>query len=133
MTRLLVGTDGIETSERLVEYLRDVVDGDDTVYIVHSLVGGLKTTSDEVKEGERALDELEEGLEGLATVERHEYVRGNEPVEDLLEAAEEFDVDEFAIGIRKRSPVGKMVFGSTARNLLLESDRPVRCVPLVSN
>jgi nucleotide-binding universal stress UspA family protein len=129
--RLLVGTDGVRTSERLVDYLDGALAAGDEVCIINSLPGGDDTDDDDVAAGEAALDVLAEGL-GEAVVERHQFVRGNQPVEDFLEAAAEFDADELVIGIRKRSPVGKMVFGSTAQNLLLETDRPVRCVPLVS-
>ncbi len=133
MARLLVGTDAEQTSERLVEYLAEIVDEDDIIYGVNSLPGGDQTNPDDVGDGEDALDIIEEGLNEQTTVESHQYIRGNEPVEDLLEAADEHDADEFVVGIRKQSPVGKMVFGSTAQNLLLETDRPVRCVPLVSD
>jgi len=132
MTRLLVGTDGTEASERLVEYLQSHVDTGDTVVAVNSLEGGDETSSDEIAAGEAGLDAIEDGLGDQTAIERHQFIRGNAPVEDLLEAADEHDIDEYVIGIRKRSPVGKMMFGSTAQNLLLEADRPVRCVPLVS-
>lgn len=134
MTRLLVGTDGPETSERLGQYLQDVVGADDDVYVLNSLVGGEETTTDDIDEGEAAVETLAEGLAGTgADVSTHQLVRGNQPVEDLLAAAEDWGADEYVIGIRKRSPVGKLVFGSTAQNLLLEAERTVRCVPLVSD
>jgi nucleotide-binding universal stress UspA family protein len=132
MTRLLVGTDGTTASERLVEYLDGRVGADDTLFIINSLEGGDETSSDDIADGEEALDVLDDALGGQADIERHQYIRGNAPVEDLLEAAEEHDIEEFAIGVRKRSPVGKMMFGSTAQNLLLETELPVRCIPLVS-
>lgn len=132
MAKLLVGTDGTEASERLLEYLDGQVGADDTVYVINSLVGGDEASSEDITDGEEALDILVDGLDGTTTVETHQYIRGNAPVEDFLEAAETFDADECVIGIRKRSPVGKMMFGSTAQNLLLESELPVRCVPLVS-
>jgi len=130
MVRLLVGTDGVETSQSLREYLRSALGPDDGAVVVNSLVGGDGTDEDDVAAGSAAL-EVFEGATGV--VETHQFVRGNEPVEDLLASATEFDADEYVIGVRKRSPVGKMVFGSTAQNLLLEADRPVRCVPLVSD
>ena len=133
MTRLLVGTDSAEASERLVEYLDELVDDDDTVFIVNSLQGGDETSSDDVAAGDEAMDILEDALRDQTTIERHQYIRGNAPLEDLLKAGEEHDIDEYVIGIRKRSPVGKMMFGSTAQNLLLETAHPVRCVPLVSD
>ena len=133
MVRLIVGTDGEQTSERLVEYLQRVLDEDDAVYGVNSLVGGDRTSADDIADGEAALDVLEEGLGESVEFEADQFVRGNEPVVDLLDAADRHDADEFVIGIRKRSPVGKMVFGSTAQHLLLETDLPVRTVPLVSD
>lgn len=132
MTRLVVGTDSVDTSERLAAYLGDALGADDEVVAINSLVGGDETTPEELDAGEDALAALVDEL-GEHVVERHQFVRGNKPVQDLLAAAEDFDADEIAIGIRKRSPVGKMVFGSTAQNLLLESDLPVRCFPLVSD
>lgn len=132
MTRLVVGTDDVETSERLVAYLEETLEADDEVVALNSQVGGDETTREAIDDGEEALDVLVEGV-GDRVVEHHQFVRGNQPVEDLLAAAEEFDGEEIVIGIRKRSPVGKVVFGSTAQNLLLETDLPVRCVPLVGD
>lgn len=134
MTRLLIGTDGTDTSEALLGYLEDAVDADDAVYVLNSQVGGEESDVADVEAGEEAIEALEAGLAGTgAEVTARQLVRGNEPVEDLLAVAEDWDADEYVIGIRKRSPVGKVVFGSTAQNLLLEADRPVRCVPLVSD
>lgn len=131
MVDLVVGTDTTESSAALTDYLLDVVDADDTVYVVNSLPGGDETDADEVRAGEDAIDAVVDSLvDRPVTVETHQFVRGNEPVEDLLAFADEVDADEFVIGIRKRSPVGKVMFGSTAQSLLLGADRTVRCVPL---
>ena len=132
MTTLVVGTDAVESSEPLAEYLATVVDEDDTVHVVNSLIGGDDTTSEAIRNGEEAIEVVADALtDRPVTVETHQLVRGNEPVEDLLTFADEVDADEFVVGIRKRTPVGKVVFGSTGQNLLLGADRPVRCVPLV--
>lgn len=132
MTRLLVGTDSQGASEQIAAYLAEIVDEDDDVYIVNSHVGGDETTAEDVRSGEEALDILEDALGDAGSLKRNQFVRGNHPIEDLLEAAEDWGADEYVIGIRKRTPVGKMVFGSTAQNLLLEAERTVRCVPMVS-
>lgn len=48
-----------------------------------------------------------------------------EPVEELIAFAEDHDAEYLVIGGRKRSPVGKLVFGSTSQSLLLNYDRPI--------
>lgn len=127
MTTFLVGTDGESTSETLADYLEERITDDDAVYAVNSLYGGDRTDDDEVRNGKQALEILEERL----GAESHQLIRGNSPQEDLLEFAADRDVDEFVIGIRKRSPTGKMLFGSTAQDLLLETSIPAVTVPLV--
>lgn len=44
---------------------------------------------------------------------------------DILDLAEEEDVDAIVLGGRKRSPTSKLLFGSISQTVLLESDRPV--------
>ncbi|WP_226479669.1 universal stress protein [Natrinema amylolyticum] len=52
-----------------------------------------------------------------------------DPAETILEAAAEYDSDVIVIGVRNRSPVGKVLFGSVAQAVILDSDRPVTVVP----
>jgi nucleotide-binding universal stress UspA family protein len=52
-------------------------------------------------------------------------VRGLEAGEDLVQLAEEKKVDEIVIGVRRRSKVGKIIFGSTAQYVILNAPCPV--------
>jgi len=77
----------------------------------------------------RRFEELTADLEASGVAyELIEYARGNSPAEDLLAVARERDADLIVIGIRRRSPVGKLVLGSNAQDVLLEADCPVLAV-----
>ncbi len=66
---------------------------------------------------EARLDEL-----GIA----HERVlHVGDAAEAILTVGTERDVDATVLGMRKRSPVGKALFGSISQTVLLNADRPV--------
>ncbi|MBI9114235.1 universal stress protein [Sanguibacter suaedae] len=54
--------------------------------------------------------------------ERHDVA------DDLIAVAEEVRADVIVIGLRRRSPVGKLILGSNAQRILLESPCPVLAV-----
>jgi len=53
---------------------------------------------------------------------------GVDAVDELLTTMERDDADLLVIGIRHRSPVGKLLLGSVAQQLLLECPKPVLAV-----
>lgn len=65
-----------------------------------------------------------EGIEHLVL----QPVRGNDAANEVLEAADEHQAELIVIGLRKRSPVGKLIMGSTAQQILLEASCPVLAV-----
>jgi nucleotide-binding universal stress UspA family protein len=61
----------------------------------------------------------------------HTIVRptdGKPAAEAILDTATEVGADTIVIGVRRRSPVGKMLAGSTAQSVILRADCPVIAV-----
>jgi len=57
--------------------------------------------------------------------ENHLSEHALETGEDLVQFAEENKVDMIFIGVRRRSKVGKLIFGSTAQYVILNAPCPV--------
>lgn len=53
---------------------------------------------------------------------------GVDAVEELLTAMDRPEAELLVVGIRHRSPVGKLLLGSVAQKLILESPKPVLAV-----
>ncbi|ACQ80169.1 UspA domain protein [Beutenbergia cavernae DSM 12333] len=54
--------------------------------------------------------------------------RGSDVADDLIAIAEETDASLIVIGLRRRSPVGKLILGSNAQRILLDAPTPVLAV-----
>ncbi|ELY38957.1 universal stress protein [Natronorubrum tibetense] len=54
--------------------------------------------------------------------------RHGDPADEIVEYADSVDADTIIVPGRKRSPVGKAVFGSVTQDVILDSDRPVTIV-----
>jgi nucleotide-binding universal stress UspA family protein len=57
-----------------------------------------------------------------------QLVRGFEPAEDLISIAESSSAELIVIGLRRRTPVGKLILGSNAQRILLDAPCPVLAV-----
>lgn len=55
-------------------------------------------------------------------------VRDREPHDEILRTASAHRADLVVIGLRRRTPVGKLLLGSTAQRVLLEAECPVLAV-----
>ena len=61
-------------------------------------------------------------------VEVRRQAHDGDAAEAVLTVAEEVAASVVVIGIRRRSAVGKLLMGSSAQRILLDSDRPVLAV-----
>ena len=53
---------------------------------------------------------------------------GTDAADFMIDASYEEDVELIVIGVRRRSPVGKLFLGSTAQRVILEAGCPVTAV-----
>ena len=78
---------------------------------------------------EAQLDEVRAELAGSGVEhEVRHFVRGLEPAEDLITIAQEVEAELIVIGLRRRTPVGKLILGSNAQRILLDASCPVLAV-----
>jgi nucleotide-binding universal stress UspA family protein len=66
--------------------------------------------------------------EGGVDHEIRHGINGREASEEILTAAREHRAELVVIGLRRRSPVGKLLMGSTGQRVLLEAECPVLAV-----
>lgn len=125
--KILVGIASKNVEEHTIDLaLKHAIHFDAKVYLLTSLEGGRSTSEKEVEKAERGLKYVE-GIFQKAGIlcETHLLIRGNTPEIDILEFAQEREMDEIIVGARKRSPVGKALLGSVTQSVSLGATCPV--------
>jgi nucleotide-binding universal stress UspA family protein len=61
-------------------------------------------------------------------VEVRQTPHSGDAADEVLRVAQDAAASVIVIGLRKRSPVGKLLMGSSAQRILLDADRPVLAV-----
>ncbi|MFC4552518.1 MULTISPECIES: universal stress protein [Halorussus] len=130
MVTYLAGTDGVRTSTRLGEYLDDEVAEGDTVHALYAL--GANPSQEDIDRGEEALAVFTDRFGREAAVELHHPIRSTPPSRELLITANEVDADKIVVGLRQHGVTERIVFGSTAQEVLKNTTRPVVAVPLAT-
>lgn len=97
--------------------------------VVNSHRGGQDFDAAAARRAESEMDAVKQKLDD-AGIEHdlRQLVRGFEPAEDLISIAEANGAELIVIGLRRRSPVGKLILGSNAQRILLDAHCPVLAV-----
>jgi nucleotide-binding universal stress UspA family protein len=78
---------------------------------------------------EAEIEELRGQLESAGVeFEIRRPVRGREASDEVVDAAKDVDASLIVIGMRRRTPVGKLILGSDAQRILLDAECPVLAV-----
>lgn len=125
--KILVGYDGSNAGKDAIELaISHAKAFNADIEVVASLIGGSVTEVVEIRHAEEDMAYAKNRIEkeGIAC-STHVLIRNMAPGEDVVQFAEENSVDEIIIGIKRRSKVGKLLFGSNAQYIILNAPCPV--------
>lgn len=127
MMKILVGYKGLNMGKDLLEIaLKHAKAFGGEVLVVTSRKGKGKIEPQKIQIAEENLEEAKDYFdENGVPCKKYLLVRGFEAGEDLVNFAREKEVDEIIIGIKSRSKVSTLIFGSTAQAVILHADCPV--------
>lgn len=124
--KILIGYKGVNIGQDLLKLGAEHAKAfNATVLVVTSMLEGTEKDQKKILEAENNLDQAQVFKEQGIACEKHLLIRGMEPGEDIVAFANEKEVDEIIIGVKSRSNIGKLLFGSTAQTVILEADCPV--------
>lgn len=84
----------------------------------------LNESLDELRDPPETVGKVADAMEARGIdAEVHELV--GDPAEAILTASRELEADMMLMGVRDRSPIGKVVFGSVSQKVILGSEVPV--------
>jgi nucleotide-binding universal stress UspA family protein len=97
--------------------------------VVNSHRGGREFSAEDAADTETQLQEVRDELSAAGVEhEIRQLVRGMDPAEDLINVATDVSAEFIVIGLRRRTPVGKLILGSNAQRILLDAPCPVLAV-----
>ena len=128
--KILVGFDGSNTSKEALDlactYAR-AFNAD--IEIVTSMEEGNAEDVKQIRTAEKELEWAESHVTKQSiNVNSHLLIRGMTPGEDVVKFATDNNIDALFIGVRRRSKMGKLLFGSNAQYMILKAPCPVMTV-----
>ena len=129
MSTIVVGC--VDTPEGRAALRRGVEEAklrNSRLIVVNSSREGPQSTYD-ARIADEVLESARTELDGLGIdYDVRGLVRGLEVAEDVVDVAHAEQADLLVIGLRRRSPVGKLILGSNSQRILLDADCAVLAV-----
>ncbi len=128
--KILVGYNGGEVGRMALSLARDFAKTNNAfVYIITSMEGGASEKQSDILKAEQDIEFAKKLMENSGVeCDAQQSVRGLSPAEDLIKFAEENDIDQIFLGIKKKSRAQKALLGSTSRYVILKAPCPVTTV-----
>ena len=111
----------------MTQAIAEAKKNNDTLLVINSSKGDALVDNRYAQEPEIQTIEERLALQGIQHVIK-QPVRGHDAAAEVLDAADETNAELIVIGLRRRSPVGKLIMGSVSQRILLEADCPVLAV-----
>ena len=125
--KILVGYDGTNSAKEALNLAKSHAKAfGATVEVVTSMQTGTESERKVIEQAERGLAYAKSLFEdGGIECNTHLLIRGLSPGEDLVGFANENQIDQIIVGVKRRSKVGKLLMGSTAQYVILQARCPV--------
>ena len=99
------------------------------VHLLRFLEQGPELSREAIQQAEQNLDQVKREFATLALAcDTHVVVSALSAGEEIVQFAEQNSIDLIVIGVRRRSKVGKLLFGSNAQLIILTAPCPVLTV-----
>jgi len=125
--KILIGYDGSNSAKDALILAKDHAKAFNAdVVVITSMVEVNYAQYEDVQQAELGLEYAKTLLEeDNIPCETQLLIRGHSPGEDLVKFAEDNQINEIVVGVRRRSKVGKLLMGSTAQYVILNASCPV--------
>ena len=125
--KILVGYDGSNSAKEALDLAKNhAMAFKGEVDVITSMVKGTERERQDMDQAKRGLEYAEALFkENDISCKTHLLIRGLSSGEDMVEFAEENNIDEIIVGVKRRSKVGKLLMGSTAQYVILNAHCPV--------
>ena len=125
--KILVSYDGSKESEAALAVAQNHAKiFNAQMVVVSSSEGGKGEKIEDINKIKGELERIQEELtnDGIEC-QVEQLARGLTPGEDIVLFADENDIDQIYVGIRKKSRTSKLILGSTAQFIILKAKCPV--------